>query len=209
MGMGLRAVRVATIVGIVALSAWILPTQFGSHVEVFDPPIQHIEAAPLCPWREPETDRQEFFPNATSHLAETRILSAFRVELQAQLGRQPEPEENSLLRYRILEGTHPMGWVLTRRAKGEHGAIEVVVALNTLGDVQGIALQRMREPDRIAKQLTDSAWLNRFRGRTYTQGWNTNDLDGIIPEARISAAAIREAVRSLLILQAAAEGHFR
>lgn len=195
--------------GVGLLLAWTLLPRRGDPVEVFDPPVPQMEAAPLCPWREPDADQPRFFPGTTSRIAERRILSAHRVELTARLGRRPEPEENVLLRYRILAGSDLAGFVLTRRAKGEHGAIEVVLALDACGEVKGIALQRLREPDAIARALENQAWLGRFRGRTHDRGWETEDLQDLPGEARPSAGAIREAVRSLLLLQAAAEGQVR
>lgn len=192
--------------GLALLGAWSLQTQLGGRVEVFDPPVRPIEAAPLCPWRAPEVDQARYFPDATSHVAETRVLSAHRVELKARLGRQPEPEENALLRYQMLAGSDRVGFVLTRRAKGEHGAIEVVLALDAESRVKGVGLQRLREPDAHARALADPAWLDRFRGRTHDRGWETDDVASLPEEARASGRAIREAVRSLLVLQAAAEG---
>lgn len=204
--MRLRTAWSLALVGIALPVTWSLRTRHGGHVDVFDPPVRHVEAEPLCPWREPDVDQQRFFPDATSRIAEKRILSAYRVELTARLGRPPEPEENALLRYRILAGSNSVGFVLTRRAKGEHGAIEVVLAVDVRGGVVATALQRLREPDTVARELEHQVWLGRFRGRTHDRGWETDDLRCLPEEARISAGAIREAVRSLLILQATAEG---
>lgn len=172
----------------------------------FDPPVRSIESAPLCPWREPEMDLRTFFPEGVSHITETRVLSGLRVELAKHLGRPPEPEESALTLHRVFAGAEKIGFVLTRRVKGEHGAIELVLALNTKGEVLGVRLQRLREPEAIASQVEQTAWLARFRGRTHDRGWDSDDVGTLPEEARASAQAIREGVRSLLVLQAATEG---
>ena len=62
---------------------------------------QPPEAAPLCPWREPQADLQQLFPTATRYEIETRILSGLRLELAQRLGRAPTGDENALHLYRI------------------------------------------------------------------------------------------------------------
>lgn len=198
--------RGAALAGIAALTLWWVRVPLHDPVEVFDPPIRHLDAAPLCPWREPEADRLRFFPGSTGHAAETSILSGQRVEIEKQLGRRPAPDENALLRHRVLAGTQVVGFVLTRRVKGEHGAIELVVALDPGGRIEGVTIQRWREPPAVTTELAQPTWLGRFRGRTADRGWDAEDLDlqALPSEARASAAAIREGIRSLLVLQAAA-----
>src|SRR5437870_13286554 len=114
---------------------------------------QHIELAPMCPWRQPETDLRAFFPGATRHETEIRILSGERLELARRLGRMPAPEEHSLYLHRVYDAQRRLGTVLTRRVKGEYGAIEIVLAANPDGRVRGVRYQRLREPERIASAL--------------------------------------------------------
>src|SRR5438132_8210137 len=52
--------------------------------------------APLCPWREPESDLKVFFPDATRFELETLILSGQRLELAQGLGREQTGDENAL-----------------------------------------------------------------------------------------------------------------
>lgn len=172
---------------------------------LFEPYVRDIEPAPVCPWREPEGDLQRFFPGGATYSSETRILSGVRVELAKQLGRLPEAEENSITLYRVFAGSNRVGTVLTRRVKGEHGGIELVLALNGSHEVDGVRLQRIREPEAISKCLHDPGWLGQFRGRSHHRGWDSDDVRGLPKEAHISARAIREGIRSLLILLAAAE----
>src|SRR5438105_4554258 len=126
--------------------------------------ISEIELAPICPWREPQRDLQKFFPSATDYKRETRILSGRRLELQQRLGRVPSAEENALLIYRVTDGSEPLGSVLTRRVKGEHGGIEVVTAVDPEGVIRAVSVQSQREPDVVAREITSTNWLGAFAG---------------------------------------------
>ena len=158
-------------------------------------------AAPMCPWREPDADLKLFFPGADRCEIETRILSGLRVELAARLGRAPTGDENALRSYRICQGTNALGCVLTRRVKGTHGAIEIVLAVDPENRMRGLRLQRLREPESIAAALQNPDWLRAFAGKQADDSWK---LGGDIPEvpadATESAGAIVAGVRSLLIL---------
>lgn len=163
-------------------------------------PVQ--ENAPMCPWRDPEGDLRAFFPGATSHRTETLILSAQRVELARRLGRPPAQDEHSLRLYPVYQGERPVGCVLTRRVKGEFGALEMVLAVGQDGRVRGLRLQRQREPEAVARALADPAWLRSFEGKTADDPWRLGeDVPQVAPVARVSAAALVEATRGLLILR--------
>jgi hypothetical protein len=186
------------IAAIIAVAAAVILGRVVSKDEpvLYEPDLTRIEAAPLCPWRDPEADMKRFFPEATGYTTETRILSGLRVELAERLGRRPEPEENALLLNRILRDTDEAGVVLTRRLKGEHGAIELVLALTGEGEVHGLRLQRIREPESITEQL--NSWLPTLVGRTHRSPRKTKPA---VPEnALASASAIEDAVHSLLTL---------
>jgi hypothetical protein len=163
------------------------------------------EAAPLCPWREPDADMKRFFPNADRCEVETRILSGLRVELAARLGRAPTGDENALRLYRVCQQTNALGTVLTRRVKGTHGAIEIVLAIDPENRVRGVRLQRLREPESVAAAIQNSAWLRAFEGKRAGDAWKLGgDIPDVPAEARESAGVIVEGVRSLLILMSAA-----
>ena len=160
-----------------------------------------IEAAPLCPWRDPDRDLRELFPEATGYTIETRVLSGIRTEMASRLGRPVEPEENALRVYRIAASNELAGWVLTRRVSGEHGAIELVLGLDGRGTVRGVRLQGLREPTVVADQLQDARWLGAFVGKRADSPLAPGkDLPAIAPDAVASAGAIASGVRSLLIL---------
>lgn len=173
---------------------------------VFEPPSRVVEPAPMCPWRAPESDLKLFFPGADQWQIETRILSGKRPELEQRLGRPPAADENVLPLHRVFCRKELAGTVLTRRAKGEHGAIEIVLAVNPDQSIKGIRFQRLREPPAIAEALSSETWLHAFRGRKLSMNWNgASGIPLLAPQAKASGAAVVEAVRSLLILLAAAE----
>ncbi len=169
-------------------------------------PAPRIEAAPLCPWRQPGADLGAWFPDATGYRTETRILSGQRLALTDRLGRTPGAEENALRVYRVERGDAAEGVVLTKRVKGEWGAIEIVLAVNPDGRVRGLRLQRLREPEVVRDQLQRPDWLGAFVGRGLTSEWR---LDGsappVVPEAQTSAAAVREGIQCLLVLYRTSE----
>jgi hypothetical protein len=168
---------------------------------VFDPKVRPPEGGPLCPWREPASDLKLFFLNATRCEAETRILSGLRVELAQRLGRRPTGDENVLHVWRVYQGNATVGSVVTRRVKGEHGAIELVLAIDSQERVRRLRLQRLREPEPIARALQNSEWLRSFEGKRADDTWKLGeDVPDVANEARASALAVVEGARSLLIL---------
>ena len=164
------------------------------------------EAMPLCPWRQPEVELKVFFPDATGYRAETRILSGLRLELAERLGRTPTGDENALRLYRVYREDAPIGTVLTRRAKGTYGAIELVLATDTNRTVRAMRLQRLREPESIAGVLQDARWQNSFIGKTWQDVCQVGrDITSVPPEAMNSAQAVSDGIRSLLILLSTSE----
>ena len=187
---------------VVALGGWYLLRPDVSevpHAEITSP---HIELAPMCPWREPEADLRAFFPDATTHHQEVRILSGLRLEIRRRLGRPPTPEENALYLNDVSQGSRRVGTILTRRVKGEYGGIEVVLALNADGTARGVRLQREREPEPISTAIRSPGWLGQFRGWSPNSSPNREKLlASLSPTARKTGAAIVEGVHNLLVLQ--------
>lgn len=169
-----------------------------------------IEGAPMCPWRNPESDLAAFFPGsgpAPQTEIETRVLSGLRVELQRRLGRTPSAEENALQIHRVRRGAELLGNVIVRRVKGEAGAIEIVVATTPDQRVVGVRIQRQRESEEVAAVLGRSEWLGRFRGVRLGDDWKANGAPGLAAgePGVASASAIVDGVRSLLVLLEMAE----
>jgi hypothetical protein len=180
---------------------WWMNSRPDSRDLIFEPHSRVIEPAPLCPWRNPKSDLMAFFPQATRYRRETKVLSGERLRTQERLGRPPNAEENALLLYRAFQKDTPLGVILTRRVKGERGAIEIVLAVDADGAIRGIRLQRIREPDAVSQVLQSAAWLAGFVGtKAATVGPMAGDLPGLPPDAQRSGRAVLEGVRSLLIL---------
>jgi len=172
----------------------------------YEPPSHLPEPAPLCPWREPDADVGRFFAGANRRETVTLILSGRRLELARDLGRQPAAEENALRLYRIFRDQEPMGSILVRRVRGDHGAIEVVIAVTPQGTVSGVKLQRQREPAGLASTLGSAGFLERFIGRGKEGPWGSHeDFRDLPAAAEPSAKAIAEGIHSLLVLLAVAE----
>jgi hypothetical protein len=181
-------------------------TNSASKETVFEIKNASPQLAPLCPWRDPQTDLNEFFPGASRWELETRILSGMRAELARQLGRMPTAEENALRVYRIFAGEAEQGEVTTRRVKGNFGAIEMVLAADTNGQIAGLRLQRLREPDPAATALREGNWRQWFAGKRADSSWDSEDALRQLPvEARASGQAIIEGARRAMILLAASE----
>lgn len=191
----------SALVLLLAIASWQIIESSRPTEIPFDARTKPIQAAPPCPWREPDGDLRQFFPEATRFSKETRILSGLRTELAERLGRTPTAEENVLYLYRIFRDQLPVGAIATRRLKGEHGAIEIVLAVADNGQVRGLRLQRMREPEAIATEIERTEWLNAFRGKSAQDEWRLGgDVPDVPANARNSAQSVVDAVRSLLIL---------
>jgi hypothetical protein len=189
-----------------ALGGWVSRNTWHTTDTVFQPKTLSLEPAPMCPWRAPEDDLRAFFPEATRYQTETKILSGQRLELQQRLGRAPLPEENSLYVHQVFRDQQHLGSVLTRRLKGEYGAIELVLAVDDVDTVRGVRFQRLREPETTTRALEDPAWLGSFSGKGVTSDWRLGQAVPDLPEAaRASGQAIVEAVRSSLVLLSATQ----
>lgn len=160
----------------------------------------------LCPWRDPEGDRRQFFPTATEIREETLILSGKRQEVAARLGRAATGEENALKVYRILSHDRLLGSVVARRVRGDSGVIELLLAVGIDGRILGSRLQRMRETDAVAAGLRSAAWLGAFVGKDSASSWKLGaDIPDVSQPARSSAAAILDAAHTLLVQLAIAD----
>lgn len=170
----------------------------------------HDEEVGLCPWRQPDADRKLFFAEATSAREETLILSRQRSLIARQLGRQPTGQENAIQIHRCVwrdaRGEHLAGTILTRCVSGESGLIELVLAVDKHGSICGARLQRLREPNAVARELQSARFLNAFKGKTFASHWKADrNLTAVVPSAQVSAAALVEGARSAMILLQAGE----
>ena len=175
------------------------------------PPMQEkaaaaLEAAPLCPWREPQRDLSLMFSAATNFTVESRIITAMLVPAQKRLGRLLNPDENPLRIYRPLGPGGRLGSILVTRVKGEHGGIELVIGADTNQHVARVIVQSHREPAAVASAITNAQWLGAFTGKTSDSSLRVGvDLPETAAEARASAQAIADGVRGQLIVLGYAE----
>jgi len=199
--MGRRALAAAAAAGTLALAgAALYVARQGSAMEVpRAPSVRRIDPPPVIPWRDPDADLRRFFPGATGSRHERLALSAQLLAISRHLGRPPAAADAILDRYLIEPGSR--GRVLLRRVRGEHGAIEVVVAVDARGRVLGLHLQRQREPESIARFLASPEWTRRFTGRSEADCPAPRDALRAVPApASASALAVADGVRTLLVL---------
>ncbi len=157
-------------------------------------------AAPMCPWRHPEQDMRAFFPGATEYRTELLALSRYRAQILARLGPSGTLESNALYVHRVLQGGRTVGTVLVRRMAAEHGALELVVAVNPDGTVGGVRIQRQREPAAVSAALSSPEWLSALRGKRADSPFSLGDDVPAVPAAaQPCAAALLRGLRSLLI----------
>jgi hypothetical protein len=195
----------SALAALLAVVGWRL-AQSSTSETLIESQVRPAEAAPLCPWREPEADLRQLFPSATREESVTRILSGHRLELAQRLGRTPTGDENELRLHRVYREDTPLGTIMSRRVKGAYGAIELVLAADTNHLVCGLRLQRLREPEPVARTLQDPDWLHAFAGKGAEAAWQLGgDIPDVPPEARLSAQAVVEGVRSAMILLTTAD----
>lgn len=169
-------------------------------------PAPVLESAPVCPWREPILDLGRLFPPATNYVTETRILSGLTAELRRRLGRQMTTDENPLRIHRVRHGDQTPGCVLVSRIKAEHGSIEIVTGISGNGAVRGVLIQSQREPEAVARIITSSNFLAAFAGKNAAAALRLGeDLPTVPTEARVTAQAVADGVRSQLIVLSFAE----
>ena len=133
-------------------------------------------------------------------------MSAMIAPIRKQLGRMMTIDENPLRIFRVRDARQVLGSVLVCRAKGEHGGIELVVALETNDTIRAVAIQSQREPESVARALTNRLWLASFAGKNHENSFRPGrDLSEVPPDARLSADAIADSVHSQLVILSFAE----
>ncbi len=154
---------------------------------------QKYEAgAGLCPWRDQEKDQARFFPRADARKEGRLLLSAKQQELTRRLGRKPTGEENVQPVFYLLQGGKPLGTILTRRVRGENGAIEIVLASDARKKPIGLKIQRSREPENLHEKLETLDFVRSCGPETETRACCGSGNEAIV----------REGVKTLQILLA-------
>jgi hypothetical protein len=115
-------------------------------------------------------------------------------------------DENPLRVFRVQRGNQNVGSVLVCRVKGEHGGIELVIGIETNGVLRALTVQSQREPEMVARAVTNAAWLGSFAGKDHKSRFRLgDDLPDVRAEAHASAEAIADGVRSQLTVLSFAE----
>jgi hypothetical protein len=162
----------------------------------------------LCPWRNPAADRQKFFPGATGSRDIDHILSRSLPELVKRLGRHAGIKDTLLATHEVYQGSMHVGTIIARRVRGQYGLIELILATDTHGQVQGAEIQRQREPDSEAVYLKSDKFLGAFHGKTVNSVWQCGvDMPTPPADARASAEAlVADAKEALILLDIANRG---
>ncbi len=152
--------------------------------------------AGVCIWRFPDKDIQKLFPRATGYKTEiVTYTEKEKAEIEKELGSKLDDDETKFNFYRILEDTVPIGLVLTHSAKGQYGAIEVVIGLDNEGKISGLLIQRDRE--KLSKGLRSNKFLGQFVGQTVTSKFD--NITGIKGAEKATKAVVLS-VRKMLIV---------
>ena len=199
----MSALKVACLLALVfGVTATFLFTTSRETNTVYEPPIKHIEPASPCPWRDADKDMTHWFPGATGYQTRDLILSDKRTEMRAQLGRELYPEEMALHTYLVMSNEVQLGTVMTRRIKGEHGAIEFAMAIDPQNKLKSLKIQRIREPDATVNDLARYNLEQRFAGFSATNNFTAELLPGnrTANSAHDIARAIASEVKASLVL---------
>ena len=104
----------------------------------------------LCVWRNPERTMTRLFPDARDYrTVNRRIGTAQRAQIEERLGFALLPGQHDAFQYFEMLGrsSERIGHVIAASQRGQFGAIEFVLGLDTAGVVNGLYIQRARERD--------------------------------------------------------------
>jgi hypothetical protein len=123
----------------------------------------------LCVWRNPERTMKKLFPEAEGYLtADIGISDEQREKIEARLGFELLPGQQDRFLYFTMTDADgaEIGTVIAASQKGQYGAIEFIVGLDTELAIRDLYIQRARERDRRFKKRE---FLDLFVGRTLSE----------------------------------------
>jgi len=168
------------------------------------------ETAGLVSWRNPPADMASFFPGSTRYVQKVLVLSDLRSQMVKRLGPKTVIDANSLYCFQIYRNDARLGSVLAQRASGEYGAIEYVAAYNTQGQIVGVRLQRIREPQSTVQAIDNPKWLSSLNGKGAASPFRLgDDVPAVTPPATQTADAVLESLRRLTVELNVARDHGR
>ncbi|MGC8668190.1 MAG: hypothetical protein ACP5VE_08770 [Chthonomonadales bacterium] len=194
---------------VVVVAAWAIVAigNLGKPAEVLNA-VHHDDAQvpSICPWRDPERDLRAFFGPGVSYSTEILVLSRARAWLVKAIGPTAELPANVLYVRRVRRGDAFVGSIVTGRAPGRFGAVEVVVGVDPKGRIIGVRIQRSREVGASGRLLASGKWLAAFAGKSAQDAFRPGaDLPAASPGAEDTARAVSAEIRALLLELYAAE----
>lgn len=130
----------------------------------------------LCVWRNPERTMTRIFPDAKDYLTKTvKITPQQLATIEKTTGMAVLPGQRDVFSYYTMTGVkgEEVGTIVAVTQKGEFGAIEFVVGVDTRGVIKGLYVQRTREPDTRFKQRE---FLDLFVGRNSSDALSFKSL---------------------------------
>ncbi len=153
--------------------------------------------AALCVWRKPDQDIKQFFPGAETYKTDYKKPSkSEKATIEKRIGTSLDSDESEFKFYRILKGGKTVGTILTHLGKGQYGAIEIVVALDTNAKIKGVGIQRDREKKRA--ELRSDDFLGQFRGKDKNDPIKTGKDIKPVKGAEKSSETVAFSVRKLV-----------
>uniref|UniRef100_A0A7V3ZVF2 FMN-binding protein n=1 Tax=candidate division WOR-3 bacterium TaxID=2052148 RepID=A0A7V3ZVF2_UNCW3 len=153
----------------------------------------------LCLWRNPDRDIKKIFPKATHYKSIIRKYNKKEKEkIEKLIGKNLDIDETEFTFYQIFANKKRIGTVLTHTEKGEYGAIEVVIGLDTLRKVIKVLIQRDREIK--SKELRSENFLKQFEERSFKDTIEVNKTIKPIKGAEKASKAIAFSVKKMLIV---------
>ncbi len=161
--------------------------------------ITEILFAGVCIWRDPDKDIKKIFPQATGYKSVVRRYNKKEKEIIEKLiNKELDPDETEFTFYLIFMNKKRIGTVLTHTEKGQYGAIEVVIGLDSLNRVQKVLIQRDREIK--SKELRSENFLNQFKGKSFKDTIEINKTIKPIKGAEKASKSIAFSVKKMLII---------
>lgn len=91
-----------------------------------------------------------------------------------------------------------IGTILALAGKGEYGTIEVVIGMDSAGNLVGAYIQRTRE--RVSKALQSPEFLNQFAGKTKNDGFDVGkDIKPASADAEKASRVVAFVVKKMLV----------
>lgn len=159
-------------------------------------------SADVCVWRDPERTMQKIYPDARDYKTVTVKFNPDNVRaIEKQLGSTiEEPSQGGEFTFYDIVGSvggkpHKIGTIIALAGKGEYGAIEVVIGVDGSGKIVGTYIQRSRE--RATKALESPTFLDQFKGKTRTGGFDVGSAikpasTDAIDDSQVVALAIKK-----------------